>query len=160
MALRPQSMGSAEASWALKRSSCLCSSARSSAASAPPPLPQRSSPVKSTRVYLQARLRAHSIWRNTQYWESALYDAIGADGPKGGKQQASAAAAALAARSSEGSSSGAAGAAASSSRGGLLSSAKASMAAAAESRREVDVLFGQLGFFAYTMVSFGLPEDS
>lgn len=108
------------------------------------------------RVYAQARTRFHSLWQSGQYWESAVYETIGMELAKHGLG--------LGASGSHGHGSGSNG----HSTGGMMhlgfnlriggkDSKKAEAEAAA---REAELAFGQLGFFAYTMIAFGLPEES
>eukprot|EP00753_Platysulcus_tardus_P018994 PLAT7041.3.p1 GENE.PLAT7041.3~~PLAT7041.3.p1 ORF type:complete len:620 (+),score=342.19 PLAT7041.3:18-1877(+) len=70
-------------------------------------------------VYLQLRIAKHSLWRNMEFWEKALFDSLSQEMSKIHK-------------------------------------------AAAEERvaRESDIAFGQLGFFALNMLTFGVSEAS
>ncbi len=94
---------------------------------------------RSVRIYLQSRMRTHALWQNSRYWESAVYDAIGTEVSKFSAARADASAG----------------------RASLLTAGgRAEKAAALEARaREADVVYGQLGFFAFTMVSFTHPEE-
>lgn len=107
----------------------------------PPPLPaagSSSSPSPSPtrhakKVYLQTRIRYHPVWQDEAFWEFAVYDTVGQEISK------------LAAAPSP--------------SGGGPSSGAAAAAEAVRSERERDVTYGQLGFFAYTMVSFAVPKE-
>jgi len=74
---------------------------------------------RSTRLYLQTRVKNHPLWQNMSYWESAVYDSVGSEISK------------------------------------MPSDTKNE-----NKGREQDIIFGQLGFFAYNMISFGVPVDS
>ncbi len=116
----------------------LSSSSPSSPAAASPPAAASaallSSPPKASRVYLQSRVRSNPLWQNMQFWESAVYEAVGAEVAKYNAAREEARM--------------------------TTHGRSAFTAATADARaREVDVVFGQLGFYAYTMISFGLPEE-
>ncbi len=91
---------------------------------------------RATRLYLQVRVRDHPLWQNMLYWESAVYDSVGSEISK------MSAAGAGAHHHAVGGGGGGGGA-----------------ESKAEGAREQEVIFGQLGFFAYNMITFGVPED-
>jgi hypothetical protein len=93
---------------------------------------------RTVRLYLQARVRSHRLFSNPQFWESAVYEAVGTElAQLGGHAPAAGGG------------------------GGKGVPGRAVAAAATEARqRESDVVFGQLGFFAFTMASFGVQEDA
>ena len=68
------------------------------------------------KLYVQARVKDHHLWQLPAFWESAVFDGVGAE----------------------------------------ISKAHAEMRDRTE--REQDVSFGQLGFFAFNMMSFGVSE--
>jgi len=98
------------------------------------PSPSAQSPSSassnSKRLYLQVRVKSHSVWNNLQYWDSVVYEAVGAEVAKynAAREEAKS----------------------------TLQGRNAVAAAAEARQREVDVVFGQLGFFAFTMLSFGV----
>ena len=85
--------------------------------------------VRPPRLYLQTRVRSHALWQNQGYWEAAVYDAIGTEVSKF-------------------------------SAGRSAAKVKGDKSVALESRaRDADVVYAQLGFFAFTMISFRHPEE-
>jgi hypothetical protein len=89
---------------------------------------------RSSRVYLQVRVRAHPIWQNMSFWESAIYESIGSEMSKigGGADHG----------------------------GGMLGAARGRPQSAEQKEREQDLLLGQLGFFAYQMIDFCVPTEA
>lgn len=70
-------------------------------------------------IHLQSKVLAHRIWQNMRYWESVVFDSLGAEMNK------------IAAETT-----------------------------IEKEDQEIDVTTTQLGFFAFQMISFGLPADS
>jgi hypothetical protein len=101
------------------------------------------------RVYVQAFVRSHHIWQLMPFWEAAVFDTLGAEMSK---IQRAAAAGGGAVEGSPG------GNPASGSLRSGSSKAEATAAAAAD-HREHDITAGQLGFFAFNMLAFGVPGE-
>ena len=87
------------------------------------------------RSYLQTKVRSHALWQNPGYWEAAVYDAIGAEVSKFS-----------------------AGVASEGGKGGGWST-KAKTQADSGRAMDAEMVYVQLGIFAFTMVSFRHPED-
>ena len=89
---------------------------------------------RSSRVYMQVRIRAHPIWQEMSFWESAIYESIGSEMSKigGGADHG----------------------------GGALGAARGRPQSAEQKEREQDLLLGQLGFFAFQMIDFCVPTEA
>jgi len=105
---------------------------------------------RPSRLYLQMRVRHHPLWQNLELWESAIMDGVGSDsllrGGGGGGG------------GSMGGSSSSSGSSSAHGPGSSSSLSPSSSAAAAENRQAL--LLGQLGFFAFNMVEFCVPEEA
>jgi len=99
------------------------------------PAPAHHHPVgRPTRLYLQMRVRAHSIWQSVQFWETAIFDSIGSEMSKMKGQRSAA--------------------------GMRKLTGGESVQSPGEREREQDLLLGQLGFFAYQMIDFCVPQET
>lgn len=128
---------------------------------------------RARRLYLQIRVKNHPLWQDMQYWESAVYDSVGAEMKKGdplpggagsgggGSKLGIAAMKGIAmGHLLAGESKGVPGVSSSSSSSSSSSGGGGSSKAdRMEREREAEVIFGQLGFFAYNMVAFGVPHE-
>jgi hypothetical protein len=111
-------------------SAAASSSSSSSSSSQPTSSGLKAGGGRATRLYLQVRVKAHPLFQNMLFWESAVYDSVGSEISK------------FANEGKEGRSGGGVGGGSGDGGG----------------QKEQDVIFGQLGFFAYNMVAFGVPE--
>jgi hypothetical protein len=96
---------------------------------------QHRSVGRPTRLYLQMRVRMHPLWQSIQFWETAIFDSIGSEMSKMKSQRSSS----TGMRKLTG--------------GGDVTQSPG------EREREQDLLLGQLGFFAYQMIDFCVPQD-
>jgi hypothetical protein len=107
--------------------------AATSTASGPAPA-QHHSVGRPTRLYLQMRVRTHSLWQSVQFWETAIFDSIGSEMSKMKSQR--------------------------SSTGMRKLTGGEAVQSPGEREREQDLLLGQLGFFAYQMIDFCVPQET
>jgi hypothetical protein len=99
------------------------------------------------RVYVQAFVRSHHIWQLMPFWEAAVFDTLGAEMSKIQRAAAGGVEGSPGGNPSSGTL-----------RSGSGSKAEATAAAAAD-HREHDITAGQLGFFAFNMLAFGVRGE-